>query len=912
MEKVVNYIEPKTKMVVTFRKVLLFCLCFIPISLFAQQEILKKKIVIPQNNYSSIELIQYIQKTANIEFSYKTKLLQDLKTSKYKGTSETLYDILNQITEGEDLDFVVINGVVVIKSKKEIQKIIKKTKSSNPQAKIEYVERESKSIEKAQVKTQKIVSGRVVDSESGEIQIGATIYITDLKISVNTNEYGFFSFPIPEGNFKMQVIVEGYYLEEINVASQNPENITIQVHSSSYKLNSQQITVEDSVLHSTDSIKTETIGIPVLGHRDRLLNIYNPFKFLETQSGIQKTGIISSKFSVLGGNYDQNLVIFDDAPIFNPSHLLGYDFIFIPCSIKDVQFYKFYQPSQYGGRLSSVLDIRSKDGNEKNFAIFTEINPIASTVSIETPIVKNHASVILNFRNSNLRWLVHDDAGNALYNYYDGNLKLNFHTKKSRFYYSLYSSGDALNKAGFNSGSYGIKWTNNAHSLRWNQVINSSLFCNVTVYGSEYNYFLYINSGDIAYWNSKISSGGIKTDFTYFKTHDNTIRYGTEISGFQFNPGNIVYSNTQTNLFPTVSSGTIGTLALYFSQNKTLKNSSGLDWGLRMPLSRNAGPTVQYLFNKKHEVVDTTMYTAGTTYNSMASLEPRINYYKKMGAIYYTISYSKTTQVIQEISNSETQLTSLDVWLPASPNIKPQVARQIVVGMSHLGYEDIPISIKVNAFVKSMRNQIGYENHANMLLNPLIEGELRFGKTLVTGGMIDIEKHISKFTVKVDYTYTHTQMRIQKEVVPTIFDRPHDISCGVNYYIKHNIVCAAQWNYLSGKPITTPTSFYEYQGAMVPVYDKMLNSRLPAYHSLDVSLQIVAKKSLDAKWEHIFTFAVKNVYARKNPINISFNKSLVDNEIGVGSEVSEQAEYVSTMLYAGSILPFISYAIKFN
>ena len=883
-------------------------LILISISVFSQQEILKKKITIPSKEYTAIELLQQIQQSSGISFSYKTKLLQDNVT--YKVSSMQLYEVLQKITSNKDIDFVVINGVVVIKSKKEIQKIIKKTKASNPKAEIEYIEKEQVAAPKPVVETQ-VISGSVRNTFSGELVLGATISIDSLHIQVTANEFGFFSCVVPKGKHTLRIVNKGHVTKNVEINTENSTEIQIDLLDKSIELESQKGLLLEQEIELHNSI---AFNSTIIEHvKPVKFSLTDPMRDLQKMPGIQQVGDLSSAFSVRGGTTDQNMVIFDDAPIFNPTHLFGLYSIFIPYSLKDITIYKGDAPAQFGGKLSSVIDIRSKDGNENKFGFYTELGPIASTISLESPIVKNHVSVILNLRKSNLKWLAKSDSGNELYEFSDGNFKINFHSKKHRFYYSLYSGSDVFNEAGFENGQYGIKWKNTAHSIRWNYVITPKLFSNVTFYSSEYNYYLYINSNDVNYWNSRIATGGAKVDFMFYSNNKNSSRFGLDASGYQFNPGNLQLTNqTLASSYPTVSTGTIGILALYYSHEKIFSNDSKLTYGIRVPMSSNTGPATQFVFNSSYEVIDTIHYLANETYNKTFQIEPRIQYtYPLSPYVNSRITYTRMHQFINCISNSESQITSLDVWLPSSEIIKPQIARQLATGIV---YNPIKAGLHFSGdvYIKTMKNQVSYADHARMLLNPLLEGELRFGRVFATGSELLITKKGDKLSSWLSYTYMYTHLRKSGEIYSTIYNRPHDISIGLNYLVSKHFVVESQWNYISGKPITTPTGFYEFQGAMVPIYTNYLNDRLPAYHKLDLNIQWYLFKNDNSKFKHIFTLSIQNVYARKNPFSVTFNKIEDKSGFVIPTDVSKDIEYITTMLYPATIIPSITYAIKFN
>lgn len=875
---------------------------------FSQKNILQTTVSIPTGTYSSVEILQKIQQTSGIQFSYKTKLLQD-NAMQIGVSSAQLQEILLKITQGKDLDFVVINGVVVVKTKKDIQKIIKKTQDSNPTATIEYVQKPA--VREHVQPTYVILSGKLKNAVSGELVGGAILRIDTLNIEVQTNEYGFFSCKVPQGMYMIRITHESFFIHEYAVTAQKNSFVDIGVVQKTTELSSAKADMQYDNLPQQSNIhfeiKKQNTHIP------KSILLQDPMKEIGKIPGIQFVNDLSSNVLVRGGTAYQNLVLFDDAPIFNPTHLFGFFSTSIPYSIKDVTIYKGDAPANYGGRLSSVIDIRLKEANENQLGLFTELSPVATTISIESPIIKQRAAVVCNFRKSNLRWLFKDSEGNAIYSFYDAQLKLHMHSKKRHhIYYSFYSGGDDYNKSASKTDGFGISWGNVAHSIRWNYIISPHMFSNLTWYQGTYNYYLYIPNNEVDYWNSRISSSGIKQDFTMYFKNIHTIKYGFEISGTQSNPGNLHYSDSSfvlQNAYTNTAS--IGMLAMYVSHEYKISPKLSFIYGLRIPISRNGGTAVQYVF-EQGVLTDTLEYSEKQTYNPQQKIEPKFQlYYAQTPYLQYVVKASQTTQFIHGISNSETSITSLDVWLPATVNLLPQKARLYSVGFQYMWYEQ-KIIVQSDVFYKKMLNQWYPKNHARMLLNPYVEGEMTNTSVITKGIETMLQRKGDKLSAWLSYTYTSSMRKIEQQTIPTMAHRPHDISIGTLWKPVPKISVELQWNYLSGNLQTVANGYYEVNGTKVPYYDSHYNYRLPAYHTLDVSTQFHLYKHAQSKWKHILTLQIYNVYARKNAFSVTYNKVEENQELVVPTNVYSKSNYVSSMLYAGTIIPMISYAIKFN
>lgn len=883
-------------------------LCILPLQIFSQSNILESNIPIPKGTYSSIELIQKIQQTTAIQFSYKTKLLQD-NEQKIKITSTSLQDILLAITEGNDLDFAVINGVVVIKTKKEIQKIIKKTQASNPTARIEYVQKAPEKIPEKQDFT--IISGKIKHAFSGELLSGATLFIDSLNIRIETNEYGFFSCKVPKGTHTLRIVHPSQHMLAYTIQTNTQSFFEIETVPKQTELLSTKAFIEEQTQTSQTNLLIphvqQTMKIP------QSISLQDPLKEIGKVPGIQFVNDLSSNVLVRGGTTYQNLVLFDDAPLFNPTHLFGFYSTCIPYSIKDVTIYKGDAPAQYGGRVSSVIDIRLKEANENSPSAFIEYSPAATTLSLETPIIKQKAGIVANIRKSNLRWLLKDNDGKALYSFYDAQLKLHMHSeKRHHLYYSFYSGNDQYNTSAQKRNEFGVLWGNVAHSIRWNYIISPRVFSNLTLYSGTYNYYLYIPDNRINYWNSSISSNGLKQDFTIYANTNNTIKYGFELSGIQSNPGNLDFSDSTAIIANLYSSPvSLGMAVLYASHQWNMSPKLSVTYGIRIPISRNNGPAVQYTFS--NGIVDDTLtYASNQTYNTQRHVEPKIHLqYTHSPSLYFFTKAMQSTQYIHGLSNSETSITSLDIWLPTTVNLQPQIARLYSVGFTQRWFSQ-KIMVQSEVFYKRMLNQWYPKAHARMVLNPLVEGEM-IDTRVTTKGIETILQHQGeKLSTWISYTYTESKRSILEQTIPTAADRPHDISLGTSWKIAPKILVEMEWNYMSGILQTMPNAYYSINGTRVPVYESKSEYRLPAYHTLDISTQFHLYKHAQRPWKHIITLQIYNVYARKNAYSISYNKIEENGEYVIPTNTLTQPEYIATMLYAGTIIPMISYAIKFR
>jgi len=896
---------------------LLFLFFSTVVNLQAQNNsILNKQVSFNTNElYSQAEVIAIIKSQTNTSFSYKSKIIQNTKQLKMPAKT-SVKEAMQVLVAQTQLDFVVINNVMVVKPTKEITRIIKKTQEKNPDAKIEYSEKKvDVPIVKAPEKF--TLSGKVQDSETNELVLNALVAIPSLGIEVFTNEYGYFSITIPPGNYTVVVNHPSIAVLKHDVSVFANNTLQLQVEKNSFDLHSNKTSIhaDSNIVENSILIHAKPNIVDLNAVR---FGLNDPMRDLETMPGIQMIGDASTNFRVRGGSVSQNMVVFDDAPVFNPTHLFGLYSMFVPSSIQEMTVYKNEMPAEYGGKLSSYIDIRSRDGNKQNVAFFTEFGPLASTLSIETPIVKNKASAILSTRFSNLKWLEPISAEFAEYSFYDTHFKISSDLgKKHKLYLSLFWGGDVYNKTARRDTTFGVSWQNLASSLRWNYIISPRWFTNFTIYAGSYNYFVYPSMQTVDYWNSQISSVGFKYDITHYKTNDLKVKFGVDASGYEFNPGNLqMFIGNPLPSELVVSSSTIGGFTFYYSREKSISEKAKIMYGARMPLKQNNGPSEYFVFDNNYEITDTLTYAVNTPFNGSMNFEPRIIFsYQFNKELSGRFAYTKTTQDIHLISNTKSEISSLDFWLPNSPNINSEISRQINTGYKYTPQNGLFIFAS-DLYYKVMNNQIDYANHAKTFLNSAIEGELRFGKAASYGIENSITYKTRSISANVQYTYSRAFMKIndinQNKIYSSLADRPHDFSLECTWYANKRLFLQTKWLFLSGKPVTTPTSYYEYQGTIIPIYSSKHNNTLPNYHRLDFSAQYRLNKKIDSRFTHLLSLSILNLYARKNPVSLSFNKIEQNGDYVYPTDIEKEYTYITTFLHTSSIIPTITYAISFK
>ena len=674
----------------------------------------------------------------------------------------------------------------------------------------------------------------------------------------------------------------------------------------------QEILISGTPPNVVEEIQTSKINLrpDAVEERPALFGEMDVVKSLESVPGIKLNSDGSTFYYVRGGNRDQNLVLIDDAPIYNPSHILGFFSTIIPDVVNDITVYKGNMPASLGGRLSSVLDVRTKKGNDQHTQAWGNIGLISTKLGVEGPLKKDVSSFLISARVSRLKWffqLTNQDI--KRFNFYDITAKTNFKLNpRNRIYFSLYTGAD-----NYFTSNNGIAWTNTAGSFRWNHLFNDRLFLNTTVAASGYDYFLYTDVANDTKWNSHISNFNLKTDFSYFIKPQNELTFGLGINGYNFNPGNI-QSRTPIPSLPALSVRNSAEFVLYGNHEIKLDKHWGLNYGARLSSWTNTGPAFEFVFDQNRNPVDTLHYRKGQNYKTFVNVEPRLTLsYLLNEQSSIKTSFSRNIQNVHLISNSISPFTSLEVWLPSSINIQPQAANQVTLGY----YRSLPragTSLTAETFYKKMTNQIDYAAHAETLLNPLLERELRFGTATAYGVELLAKKDAGRLRGWAGYSYSRAKRKFadinQGRPFNAFYDRPHQVNLMLAYDLTLRWNLGMNWNYSTGAPFSSPVSFFSYNGQEVPIYGQKNNDRLPAYHRLDVSATLKLNKNPEKKFHHSLTLSIFNLYGRKNALFINYNKTeLSDGSFKIPSSLLD-ANRQTSQFYLFHVTPSISYNFK--
>jgi hypothetical protein len=751
------------------------------------------------------------------------------------------------------------------------------------------------------------ISGVVTDKENGETLLGATVNVNELETGTATNLYGFYSISLFPGNYSLTFSYIGYQTLQKTIALS--ADITLNIELTLKEQMLEEVVIQGEMKRE-ELKKAETsvfrMDTRTIRQIPALMGEVDIIKAIQLLPGVQSAAEGTSGFSVRGGNPDQNLILLDEATVYNASHLMGFFSVFNNDAIKDVALYKGDIPAAYGGRLSSMLDIRMKEGNSKNFSGTGGIGTISSRLTLEGPISKDRISFMLSGRRTYadlfLRLSKNEDLRyNTLY-FYDLNAKLNFRINdKNRLYLSAYKGKDIFKNDDFRMG-----WGNQTVTLRWNHLMSKKIFSNFSLIYSLFDYSLGMPEGEPASftWEAGLEDVTARTDFGWYISPSNTLKFGLSGIFHGFHPGSVRGTGDET--FVTdydIQHSLALESGIYVSNEQKAGDRFNFKYGLRLSVFNNIGSGIVYHFNTSYKVDDSTVYPAGQIYNTYWGLEPRIGIsYALSGKSSLKAGYARNRQYVNLASNS-TAGTPLDIWFPSSPNVRPQIADQVDLGY-YRHFMDHTIETSVEGFYKHVRNAIDFKDHAELLLNRELEGELRFGDGQSYGLELLVRKTEGAFSGWISYTWSRSFREIKeindgREYVSP-YDRPNNVSVVLNYDLKGRLIFGINWVYSTGSPVTFPTGGAWYQGVRIPVYSDRNSYRLPDYHRMDFSLTYRGKGKPDRKWHGELNLSLYNVYNRKNTWVINFEQ-----------EPDDPSQLYAEKTYLFGIVPALTYNFRF-
>jgi len=767
------------------------------------------------------------------------------------------------------------------------------------------------------------ISGSVYDKKGNETLIGATIFFSDLNIGTTTNEYGFYSITISKGTHIITVSYLGFSDESKIIELNNKTSLDFYLSESSQALDEVVIQTDiekiniKSTQMSVNKLTSKTIKqIPVvLGESDIIKSII-------LLPGVTSAGEGASGFNVRGGAADQNLILLDEAIVFNSSHVFGFFSVFNPDVIKDVKLFKGGIPSKYGGRLSSVLDIYQKEGNNKEFKLTGGIGLISSRILAEGPLKKEKSSFLIGGRSSYAHlFLPLIDNNNEAY-FYDLNTKFNYRlNKNNNIFLSAYFGKDVF---GINN-SFINKYGNAVTNLRWNHLFSDKLFSNLSLIYSDYFYGLTLDFVGFE-WDSGITNINFKYDFNHYLKDNLKLSYGLNNIYTKFNAGEIFPNRNDSGIIPfKLTEKYANEFAFYLEADHNISDKFSLKYGLRfsnftrlgqdeLNTYENDNPLIYNQQLQKYEPATANgliNYERSDILKSFNNFEPRLSFsYLLNSDSSIKASYNKMAQYLHLLSNTSSP-TPLDIWVPSGSFIKPQVLDQYAVGYFKR-FKDGDFSLETELFYKDVKNRIDYINGANLVANNEIETVILNGKSRAYGLEFMFRKNEGKLKGWLAYTLSKSEQLTsgRNSIEPGInngewyntpYDKTHDLSINASYELSKKWKFNTNFLLQTGQPTNYPVGQYEFQGLNVPIYnDNQRNSdRLPTYHRLDLSAILTPIKNNNRDLQGEWVFGIYNIYNRKNAASIAFSRN---------TETSTN-EAIKTSIFG--IVPSVTYNFKF-
>jgi hypothetical protein len=758
------------------------------------------------------------------------------------------------------------------------------------------------------------LSGYLKDKSNGEALIGATVFIKELGRGTVANSYGFYSISVPPGTYTVSYSYLGYQTQTVSIILTENRQQTIMLAEGVEEIEEVVVTGVKTN-HNVESIEMSTEKMPVMMVKKlpSFMGEVDVIKSIQLLPGIQSGGEGSSGLYVRGGGPDENLLLLDESPVYNASHLMGFFSVFNSDAIKDIQIYKGGIPAEYGGKASSVIDVRMKEGNSQNLEINGGIGNISSRLTIEGPIIKNKWSYIISGRRTYAD-VIGRAAGiealqeNDLY-FYDLNGKTNIQLgENDRIYISAYTGDDY-----FSLGeSLYMRWGNITGTARWNHVFGSKLFLNTSLIYSNYNYNLGVPGNDASAfdWSSKIKDYNIKVDFTWYLNPENKMNFGVNGIYHHFEPGRVDVN--EGSYFNDIELTQYNALenSVYVSNEQTLGSRFSLQYGIRYSLFQQVGEgNVREYLNpeqpKSNEIIEVREYGPWELIGpSYSNLEPRLSMKFTLGPTSSVkASYNRMVQNLHLISNTNSP-TPLDIWLPSNKYIKPLLVDQYVVGYFRNFRSDM-FETSVELYYKDMQNVIDYIDGAELFLNENIETELLEGDGYSYGMEVLLKKNLGNITGWVGYTLSKTMRQIpginKGKEYPSSYDHTHDISLVLNYDINRQWNVSGSWVYATGNPASFPAAKYSVQGNEAYYYSARNSNRIPDYHRLDLSMTYSFKKNSIRRYKQSLNVSLFNVYARRNAYSVTFRENEENPNVSEAVRLS----------IIGTIIPSVTYNFTF-
>jgi len=870
----------------TFVAVILLLLVLMQSRAHAQSP-LDKKLSINLKDEKLKSALDKITSICGTKFTYNEQIaLSTIKIS-VNAKDKSLKDVLSTAFTDKPLQFSILDKEIFIRFAPEKTKKVEADPAANT----------------TQSKEKHTISGTIKSQNTGETLIAATIRVVGTSLATTSNEYGFYSLTLTQGHYRLEVsaigskpyktTIELNKNTNLNISLSDDENlletVTITSNSSQRNLQSPQMGMERLTI-------SETKEVPVLMGEPDLI------KTLQLLPGVKTAGEGNGGMFVRGGSADQNMILLDEAPVYNASHLLGFFSTFNSDAIKNVTLYKSGMPAQYGGGLSSVLDVKMNDGNNQKFGVNGGVGAIAARINVEGPIQKEKSSFLISARRTYVDMFLKLSSDTAINNtqlyFYDVNAKANYILgDKDRLYISGYFGKDVLASDNLS----GINWGNATSTLRWNHVFSNKLFSNTSIIFSNYNYKIQSNTDENSLTLfSQIRDWNFKEDMQWYANEKNTISFGFNSIFHTIKPGEVQATGNSGFISQKLQNRFSLENAVYASNTWKASNAFSLTYGLRVSAFSILGSGEYYTIDGSGNVTGSTSYKRGEIVKTYVNLEPRLSAALQVNeSTSVKASYVRNVQNLHLISNSNAA-SPTDRWVASTNIIKPELSDQVSIGY----YKNIGNSYELTAetYYKTLKNQIDYRNGADIFTNRPIETQLLFGKGRAYGLELLLKKKAGRLTGWLGYTLSKTERKIDginnNEWYNARQDKTHDISFVSMYKLSQKWTVSANWVYSTGNAVTFPNGKYKLLGQSYFYFSERNADRMPSYHRLDLGATRLLKQT--KKFSSELNFSLYNAYGRKNPFRITFQDSESD---------PNRTEALRTTLFR--FIPSVSYNFKF-
>lgn len=759
------------------------------------------------------------------------------------------------------------------------------------------------------------LNGYVRDASNGEELLGVTIYIPALKAGTITNDYGFYALTVPPGTYEIQVTYLGYkqLIQTLDLQS----NMALNLNMESDAQVMQEIVIEEKPLDEnvvSVQMSKNTVNMNQVRKLPALFGEIDIIKNVQMMPGVITAGEGTSTFFVRGGSADQNLLLIDEAPVYDPSHLFGLFSVFNADVIKDSELYKGGIPARFGGRLSSILEVRTKDGNNKEYDVAGGIGTLASRIAVEGPIVREKSSFIVSARRSYVDAFLRLANEQNLVHFYDVNAKVNWRANnKNRFFAAFYAGRDVFSF----DDTFGFGWGNMTGTFRWNHLFNDRLFSNTSLIVSNFDYKLELDDAVEGFqWISNLQEYSFKNDLSYSLDTRNEISFGYHLTGRRFVPGRVSPTGSGS-IFQTVDMQHMHALdhGLYVSNLQNVTDRITLDYGVRLSIFQNIGPGSVFLYEDPKDNIDivrtdTLHYDNWESIKTFVNLEPRfaLRYMLAPGQS-IKLSYNRMVQNTHLIS-AATAPVPFNTWTPSNYYLEPQVADQVAAGYFR-NFRDNEYEFSAELYYKDIRNVTDFADNAELFFNHDLSTEFRQGISWAYGAEFFLVKTQGRLTGSASYTWSKAMRKVEgvnrgKEFRAN-HDRRHVVNLQAAYDLNDKWVFGGTFTLSSGRPTTSPAGRYEYGSYYPDVLTERNAYLLPVFHRLDLSVTLNPRKNAQRNWKGQWVFSVYNVYNRKNPFTI-YTRSVQDED---GNVLGDGSQKEARMIYLFPILPSVTYNFKF-